>query len=78
MQVIENFAALTEAEQRAFATELLNKINTEKLFYDDATFTILGIEVDEMTGNLLLDVDHDVLQKYEDNIMFHHHYTRYV
>ena len=52
MNVIENFAALPEQEQRAFAEKLIKTINSEKLFTDETDVDIENVWADEFTGNL--------------------------
>lgn len=54
MPVIENFAELSEKEQREFAAALLKTINSEKPFTADTEFTIDEIEADELSGDLLI------------------------
>ncbi len=56
MSVIENFAELSEQEQRSFAEALVKTINTEKTFIDDE-LTLSSVEADEMTGDLLIELD---------------------
>lgn len=56
MSVIENFAALSDQEQREFAEALIKTINTEKTFIDDE-LTLSSVEADEMTGDLLIDLE---------------------
>lgn len=58
MEMIENFATLTEAEQRAFAEALLKTLNSEKTFSADTEFKLVGVEADDTTGELLIDVEH--------------------
>lgn len=58
MSVIENFAALSTQEQRAFAEALVKTINTEKTFIDDE-LVISSVEADEMTGDLIIELDAD-------------------
>ena len=59
MSVIENFAALTEQEQRQFAEQLVAKINAENIILPGNTLTILEVEADELTGNLWISLDHE-------------------
>jgi hypothetical protein len=47
MNAIENFAALSEQEQRVFAEALIQKINAEHAFSDHTEFKIIDISVDE-------------------------------
>lgn len=58
MAAIENLAALPANEQKNFAEALLKTINSEKLFHNDVTFDLRGIEADDMTGGLYLDISH--------------------
>lgn len=58
MSVIENFAALPVKEQIEFATALLKTINSEKIFTDDTTFEITGVEANDLTGGLEIEVSH--------------------
>lgn len=58
MEKIENFAAISPEEQRAFAEALVKTINTEKTFIDDE-LVISGVEADEMTGDLIIELDAD-------------------
>ena len=55
--VIENFAALSTQEQIAFATALLKTINSESTFAD-VKFELVGVEPDDLTGGLQVDVSH--------------------
>ena len=56
--VIENFAVLPDNEQKDFATALLNKINTEKIFTEDTNFELTNLEADDITGGLWLGISH--------------------
>lgn len=56
MPVIENFTELSTQEQKEFANSLIEKINTEKLFSEDARFIVTGIAADDFTGGLWIDV----------------------
>lgn len=58
MTVIENFATLSEKEQREFAEALLKTINTEGIFTSDADFKLRTIEANEITGGLVIELDH--------------------
>ena len=58
MSVIENFAALSAQEQRTFAESLIKTINSESIFSSEVDFEITGIEADDMTGGLIIEVDH--------------------
>lgn len=60
MATIENFAVLPAKEQREFAVDLLKKINSEKLFSSDIEFEIAGVEPDEFTGGLWIEVSQSV------------------
>jgi hypothetical protein len=57
MTVIENFAALSEQEQRAFAEALVKTINSESTFTSDVDFRILEIEANDLTGALEIFVE---------------------
>ena len=59
MAVIENFAALSEKEQREFAEALIKTINSESTFTNDTNFVIIDVEASELTGNLEIDIDHE-------------------
>lgn len=65
MPIIENFAAISEKEQREFATALLKTINSEKPFTADTEFTIDEIEADELSGDLLIYVSTSSLLEVE-------------
>lgn len=54
MEIIENFAALSEQEQKAFAEALIKTINSESTFSSETDFKLLEIEADEMTGGLYI------------------------
>jgi hypothetical protein len=58
MSVIENFAALPAKEQREFATALIKTINSESIFSADTNFEITGVEADDLTGGLWIEVSH--------------------
>ena len=58
MSVIENFAALSEKEQREFAEALVKTINSESIFTDQVNFTITKVEADDLTGNLMIEISH--------------------
>ncbi len=58
MNVIENFAELSFEEQKKFAEALVKTINSEKTFIDDTDFKISGIETDELTGGLIILLEH--------------------
>jgi hypothetical protein len=55
MNIIENFAALSEQEQRVFAEKLIKTINSEKLFTDETEFTIGDVWADELAGDLTIE-----------------------
>ena len=59
MAVIENFSEISTREQRNFADALVKTINSEKIFTDEATFTIRAVEADITTGDLMIELDHD-------------------
>ncbi len=61
MSVIENFAALSEKEQREFAEALVKTINSEHTFIDNTTFDIVNVEADDLSGGLLIEVSHEPL-----------------
>ena len=54
MNVIENLAALSEQEQKAFAEALLKTINSEGTFTSQAHFEIDRVEADDVTGGLYI------------------------
>ena len=56
--VIENFAELSFEEQKKFADALVKTINSERIFTDDTNFELDNVEVDELTGGLVLSVSH--------------------
>ena len=58
MSVIENFAVIPAKEQVAFATKLLEKINAESVFTSDTKFDFVGVDPDDLTGGLWIDVSH--------------------
>ena len=51
---IENFAAVSFEEQKAFAEALVKTINSESTFTDQTDFKVTGVEADEMTGGLVI------------------------
>lgn len=57
MAVIENFAAVSFEEQKAFAEALVKTINSESTFTDQVDFKITEVEADEMTGGLYIVLD---------------------
>jgi len=58
MSIIENFATLSAQEQRSFAEALLKTINSESIFSSEVNFELTEVEVDDMTGELLIYVSH--------------------
>ena len=54
MNVIENLAALSEQEQKAFAEALLKTINSEGTFTSQTHFEIDRVEADDVTGGLYI------------------------
>lgn len=58
MSVIENFAAMSVQEQRAFADSLVKTINSESIFSSDVDFEIDNVEADDITGGLIIEVSH--------------------
>lgn len=58
MSVIENFALLSEQEQKDFAEALVKTLNTEKTFAD-FDFKVDSVEADDMTGGLVIELSHD-------------------
>lgn len=61
MNVIENFAELSFEEQKKFAEALVKTINSENIFTGETDFKVSGVEVDELSGNLIIIIDHDDL-----------------
>lgn len=61
MEVIGNFAALSEKEQREFAEALVKTINSEHTFIDNTTLNITRVEADDLSGGLFIDVSHEPL-----------------
>jgi hypothetical protein len=59
MSVIENFAELSVKEQLDFATALVKTINSENTFTDQTDFKVSGVEADEMTGGLVVMLEHE-------------------
>lgn len=67
MNRIENFAVIPAKDQIAFATALLKTINSEKIFHNEVQFEILGVEPDDLTGGLTIDISHsDPIKVYRD------------
>ena len=67
MDRIENFAVIPAKDQIAFATALLKTINSEKTFHDEVQFEIVGVEPDDITGGLTIDISHsDPIKVYRD------------
>lgn len=56
MPIIENFAALSAQEQRAFAETLLKTINSERIFSDQTNFELVDLETSDFTGGLYIHV----------------------
>lgn len=56
MSVIQNFSVLPAQEQRQFAADFINKINSSKILSDYAVFSLDDIDTDDMTGGLYLEV----------------------
>lgn len=61
MEIIENFAELSFEEQKKFAETLVNTINSEHTFTADTDFKLSGVEADELSGGLIIMLDHDDL-----------------
>lgn len=59
MSVIENFAAVSFEEQKKFAEALVKTINSEGTFTSEVNFKVSGIEADEMTGGLIIELEHE-------------------
>ena len=59
--MIENFAELSFEEQKNFAEALVKTINSENTFTDETNFKISGIEADDLTGGLIILIEHDDL-----------------
>lgn len=57
MSVIENFVELSFEEQKAFAEALVKTINSESIFTDQANFKVSGVDADEMTGGLTIELE---------------------
>ena len=58
MAIIENFAALSAQEQQEFAKALIKTINSESIFTAETDFEITGVEADDLTGGLVIEVSH--------------------
>ena len=58
MAVIENFAELSAQEQQEFAAKLIDTINSESTFSSDTNFEIVKTEIDDLTGDLCIEVSH--------------------
>ena len=54
--MVEHFAELSTEEQVEFAKTLLNKINSDKIFSDAVDFEFQGVEVDDITGGMWIDI----------------------
>jgi hypothetical protein len=59
MSVIENFAELSFEEQKKFAEALVETINSECTFTDQVDFKVTKVEANEMTGGLVIDLEHE-------------------
>lgn len=59
MSVIENFAVVSFEEQKAFAEALVKTINSESTFTNEVNFKVTGVEADEMTGGLIIELEHE-------------------
>lgn len=57
MSVVENFAAISEKEQRDFAEALIKTINSEGIFSSDTDFEITSVVSDDTTGELVIFVE---------------------
>jgi hypothetical protein len=55
MTIIENFAELSEQEQRTFAEALMKTINSEHIFTGESDLKITNVEADEMDGGLWIE-----------------------
>lgn len=58
MDRIENFAEISAQDQLTFANSLITRINSERIFHDDAPFRVTGVDSDDLTGVLTIYVDH--------------------
>lgn len=58
MEIIENFAELSEQEQRAFAEAIIKTINSESTFSSFVDFQVTGVEADDMSGCLFIETSH--------------------
>jgi hypothetical protein len=58
MSAIENFARLSAEEQNKFAEALVKTINSEGIFSAVTDFRITGIEANDITGGLAIEVSH--------------------
>ena len=56
MNVIENFTELSVQEQKEFAEKLVATVNSEHTLSDEASFKILEVSADELTGDLVVDI----------------------
>ena len=57
MEMIENFAALSIEEQKAFAEALIKTINSEHTFSSDTDFKFAEVQASDHTGDLSVFVD---------------------
>ena len=63
MATIENFAALSTQDQKAFAAALLKIINIDSIFSSDTNFELVSVEADDITGDLIINVSQtDVIE----------------
>jgi hypothetical protein len=58
MEIIENFAELSEKEQREFAEAFIKTINSEHTFTAEVDFVVDDVEADDITGGLWIGVSH--------------------
>ena len=57
MEMIENFAALSREEQKAFAVALVKTINSESTFSDSVNFSLAEVQAFDHTGDLSVFVE---------------------
>ena len=57
--MIENFAELSFEEQKKFAEALVKTLNSEHTFIDYADFKVSKVEADDLTGDLIIELEHD-------------------
>ena len=58
MAIIENFAELSYEEQRKFAEAIVRTINSENIFTDATDLQISDVEADELSGGLVILIEH--------------------